>query len=302
MSDSTETISGSMPEFVVEACEHINQRDAIGARGNFRGVLQDAPRTSTTVVNVLSQQLIYQLQLILPNVFVSFDDLQVDLWDAAFPYLQLQAKHALQKAIIDRGISMQVNSAYRTIAQQMLLYNDRFNNPNPVAPPGLSNHQTGLAIDIEDPVGWEPYLMRYGWYPLPGDPPHFDYGGHGIIDIRSKSILAFQQLWNKNNPHDKISEDGEFAPQTEAALNRSPAQGFATAPWDTQPRLLRLTKPRMQGSDVVQLQEALKKAGITVNVDGEFGTATDKAVKEFQVNKMLKVDGIVGAKTREFLV
>lgn len=301
MDDSIETMSNSMPEFVLEACEHINQRDAIESRGSFHGLLQDAPITSTAVVNALSQQLIYQLQLILPNVFVSFDDLKVDLWDAAFPYLQSPAKHALQKAINDRGIPMQVNSAYRTIAQQMLLYNNRFNNPNPVAPPGASNHQTGLAIDIEDPRGWEPYLMRYGWNPLPGDPPHFDYEGSGTIDIRSKSILAFQQLWNKNHPNETIDEDGAFGPQTETALNRSPAQGFAKAPWDTQPRLLRLTQPRMEGSDVVKLQEALKKAGIAVSVDGEFGPGTDKAVKEFQTKKKLTADGMVGAKTREFL-
>lgn len=301
MSDPTRPIANAIPEFVVEACEYINQRDAAELRGSFRGLLRDAPMTSTAVVNALSQQLIYQMQLILPNSFVSFDDLNVDLWNAAFPYLQAQAKQALQKAIDDRGVPMQINSAYRTIAQQMLLYNDRLNNPNPVAPPGQSNHQTGLAIDIEDPRGWEPYLMRYGWYPLPGDPPHFDYGGSGTIDIRNQSILAFQQLWNKNNPDHKISEDGAFGPQTEAALNQSPAHGFDKAPWDTQPRILRLTHPHLEGSDVVKLQEALKQAGIAIEVDGEFGPATDKAVKAFQIKKTLKVDGIVGAKTRESL-
>jgi len=301
MSDSTGTEPNSMPELIVEACEDINQRDATASRGSFHGLLKDAPMTSTAVVNALSQQLIYQLQLILPNAFISFDDLKVDLLDAAFPYLQPQAKQALQKAINDRGIVMQVNSAYRTIAQQMILYNDRFNNPNPVAPPGRSNHQTGLAIDIEDPRGWEPYLMKYGWNPLAGDPPHFNYEGGGTIDIRSKSILAFQQLWNQNNPSNKIDEDGGFGPQTEAALNQSPAQGFAKAPWDGKPRLLRLTQPRMEGSDVIKLQEALKKAGITVGVDGEFGPGTDKAVKEFQAKKTLPADGIVGAKTLGFL-
>jgi N-acetylmuramoyl-L-alanine amidase len=302
MSDEMGNIVDSMPEFVIEACEQINQQDAIESRGSFNGLLQDAPMASTAVVNALSQQLIYQLQLILPNAFVSFDDLKVDLQNAAFPYLQSQAKQALQKAISDRGIPMKINSAYRTIAQQMLLYNDRANNSNPVAPPGRSNHQTGLAIDIEDPRGWEPALKRYGWNPLAGDPPHFNYEDGSTIDIRSKSILAFQQLWNLNNPNDKIGEDGSFGPKTEAALNRSPAQGFPKAPWDDKPRTLRLTQPRMEGSDVVKLQEALKKVGITVGVDGEFGTGTDKAVKEFQTKKMLTADGIVGAKTRELLV
>jgi N-acetylmuramoyl-L-alanine amidase len=301
MSSSSETALNSVTGFVIEACEHINQRNTSESRENFHGLLQDAPMGSTAVVNVLSQQLIYQLQLILPNAFVSFDELEVDLLDTSFPYLQPQAKQALRKAIADRGLPMQVNSAYRTIAQQMLLYNDRANHSNPVAPPGYSHHQTGLAIDIEDPKGWEPYLMRYGWYPLPGNPSHFDYEGNGTIDIRSKSILAFQQLWNNNHPNDKISEDGEFGPQTEASLNRSPAQGFTKAPWDRQPRLLRLTQPCMRGSDVVKLQAALKEAEVTIEIDGEFGPATDQAVKEFQARKMLKADGVVGAKTREFL-
>jgi len=181
----------------------------------------------------------------------------------------------------------------------MLLYNDRFNNGNPVAPPGTSNHQTGLAIDIEDPRGWEPYLMKYGWNPLPGDDPHFDYQGAGATDMRSNSILAFQQLWNKNNPSEKIGEDGRYAEggESEGALNRSPANGFAKAPWDDKPRILKLSQPRMEGSDVERLQAALKKAGITVGVDGEFGLGTDKAVKEFQQQKSLTADGIVGPKT-----
>jgi N-acetylmuramoyl-L-alanine amidase len=297
MTDSSDILFNQ--PVIVEACAEFVQRDLLGVKGSFSGLLQDAPMSSTAVVNGLSQQLIYQLQLIIPDAFVSFDDLNVDLLDAAFPYVQTPAKQALQKAIQDRGQTMQVNSAYRTIAQQMLLYNDRFNNPNPVAPPGTSNHQTGLAIDIEDARGWDVYLMQYGWEPLPGDPPHFDYIGDGTIDIRSQSILAFQQLWNQNHPDEMISEDGGFGSQTEDALNRTPAPGFPKAPWDNKPRTLRLTIPRMEGSDVLKLQEGLKKAGIAVGTDGEFGPATDKAVKEFQKKKDFKVDGIVGPKTRE---
>jgi len=299
MTDSSDLLFNQ--PVIVEACEEFVQRDMLGVRASFAGLLQDAPMFSTAVVNGLSQQLIYQLQLMMPDAFVSFDDLNVDLQDAAFPYVQPSAKQALQRAIQDRGQTMQVNSAYRTIAQQMLLYNDRFNNPNPVAPPGASNHQTGLAIDIEDAIGWEPYLMQYGWNPLPGDPPHFDYQGGGTIDLRSQSILAFQQLWNQNHPNERISEDGGFGPQTEDALNRSPAPGFPKAPWDDKPRTLRLAIPRMEGSDVLKLQEGLKKAGIVVGTDGEFGPATDKAVKEFQQKKGLIADGIVGPKTRELI-
>jgi peptidoglycan hydrolase-like protein with peptidoglycan-binding domain len=57
----------------------------------------------------------------------------------------------------------------------------------------------------------------------------------------------------------------------------------------------------MQGEDVRQLQEALKKAGIAVKVDGVFGADTDKLVKQFQQQKKLEADGIVGAGTRKVL-
>ena len=298
---SNVTADLTQTELVLESCSNLNELEASGTRASFNGFLKDAPASSTAVVNGLSQQLIYQLQLIMPDAFVGFDDLNVDLADAAFPYLQLQAKQALQQAIADRGSKMQVNSAYRTLAQQMLLYNDRHNNANPVAPPGRSNHQTGLAIDIEDPRGWEPFLMRHGWNPLPGDEPHFNYEGSGVSDIRSKSILAFQQLWNKNHPDQKLDEDGGFGAQTEEALNRTLASGFPTAPWDTTPRVLRLCQPRMEGSDVVKLQQAIQKAGLDVGVDGEFGLGTDKAVKAFQQKHNLAADGIVGAKTRELM-
>jgi chitosanase len=67
------------------------------------------------------------------------------------------------------------------------------------------------------------------------------------------------------------------------------------------PRSLRLQQPFMQGKDVVELQKALVKVGFQMAVDGIFGPATDKAVKQFQKDKDLIVDGIVGTQTRELL-
>src|SRR6185503_17636884 len=50
----------------------------------------------------------------------------------------------------------------------------------------------------------------------------------GSADIRGKDTLAFQRLWNRNHPTDKIAEDGAYGPQTEARLRQSPATGFTT--------------------------------------------------------------------------
>jgi N-acetylmuramoyl-L-alanine amidase len=283
-------------EFIVEACIEDHRRNKTATRASFNGLIQEAPgNVSTSIVNALSQQLIYQMQLLEPGKFLSFEDLNVDLDSAAFPYVQASAKDALEKAIANRGQIMQVNSSYRTVAQQMLLYNDRFNNPNPVAAPGTSNHQTGLAIDIEDPLGWEPYLMEQDWQPLGGDPPHFDYMGDDVVDFRSTAILAFQKLWNLNNPSSPIDEDGCFGPGTESALLQTPATGFVKAPWADNPRPLRLSTPRMEGADVFALQERLKAAGFEISPDGELGAKTAAAIQEFQKKRGLEVTGIATA-------
>ena len=62
-------------------------------------------------------------------------------------------------------------------------------------------------------------------------------------------------------------------------------------------------KPGSKGDDVKELQDALKAAGINCGTsDGDFGPATGKAVKKLQSMKTgLKIDGIYGNKTRDFL-
>ena len=67
------------------------------------------------------------------------------------------------------------------------------------------------------------------------------------------------------------------------------------------PGTLKLTDPLMQGEDVRQVQEALKTAGINLEPDGIFGNDTEKAVGQFQQQKGLMADGVVGAQTRKEL-
>lgn len=52
-----------------------------------------------------------------------------------------------------------------------------------------------------------------------------------------------------------------------------------------------------RGQDVTKLQQALKDRGYNVNVDGIYGSQTKNAVKEFQRDNGLTVDGIAGTKT-----
>lgn len=67
------------------------------------------------------------------------------------------------------------------------------------------------------------------------------------------------------------------------------------------PSGLRLKRHFMQGEDVRKVQEALKQAGIAVEVDDIYGSDTEAAVKEFQKKVGLKPDGIVGPVTRSEL-
>lgn len=62
-------------------------------------------------------------------------------------------------------------------------------------------------------------------------------------------------------------------------------------------RELRYTRQMMRGDDVKALQRLLQNAGLRLTADGIFGKRTRDAVKSFQREKSLRVDGIAGEKT-----
>lgn len=82
-------------------------------------------------------------------------------------------------------------------------------------------------------------------------------------------------------------------------------RAYRNYPWD---KVLRYTggqtsritttvKRGMTGGAVTVLQQMLVKLGYSIAVDGDFGPATEKAVKGFQTVHGLEVDGIVGKMT-----
>ena len=78
---------------------------------------------------------------------------------------------------------------------------------------------------------WKARLTAQGFRWLgSSDAVHFDYQGSGAVDLRPLAVKAFQRLWNRNNPGDRIAEDGAYGPQTGARIDRSPAAGFAIGP------------------------------------------------------------------------
>jgi hypothetical protein len=84
---------------------------------------------------------------------------------------------------------------------------------------------------------------------------------------------------------------------TPAHYEQHPLQFPATDP-ETDPeiprRMLRLTTPYMRGEDVREVQAALARAGYRITADGVFGPHTRRTVIQFQRDKGLMVDGIVG--------
>lgn len=185
-------------------------------------------RCSTTAVFGLSEQLIEELECLRPGLMSRIDRPGITLGAAAFPYLQTPAANALARAAQRGGGGMFITSGLRTLPQQYLLW--RWGQTGRcgigiAAAPGLSNHQSGLAVDISPYSAWRSPMAAegYRWFGS-ADPVHFDF--QGGIDIRSLSTLAFQRLWNRNNPRDRIGEDGSYGPATAARLARAPGAGF----------------------------------------------------------------------------
>jgi hypothetical protein len=87
----------------------------------------------------------------------------------------LRAAVARAEQLVGRRIP--VTSGRRSMAEQAALWANRFRNPFPVAPPGRSKHEHGLAIDV--PASFLPTLLPVArsaglCRPYPNDPVHFE--------------------------------------------------------------------------------------------------------------------------------
>jgi len=186
---------------------------------------------TTSVVKGLSTQLIDEIQCLRPGTFASIEGLPgFELGAAVFPWLQTPARDALVAVQRERGVTLAINSALRTLPQQLLLY--RWYEAGRcgiglAAAPGNSNHESALAVDVQDNAAWRDAMAAHDFVWLgSSDPVHFDYEGEGRIDIGGLSVLAFQRLWNRNHPEDRIDEDGDYGPATEERLTKAPVGGF----------------------------------------------------------------------------
>jgi hypothetical protein len=205
---------------------------------HYSSVQQAASESCTTgSVDGLSRQIIEQARCIKPNAFVPLPSRpNLVLADHVYPYLEADARNHLLKALDSRTTSkMTINSVLRTVAQQYLVWRWAAGKRCGVqlaTAPGESNHEIGIALDVAEAGTWRPLLeaQDFKWLGT-SDRVHFDYkGGSDTPSHTATDVLAFQTLWNRNHPTDKIATTGHYSPETEARLKKAPPDGFALGP------------------------------------------------------------------------
>jgi Synergist-CTERM protein sorting domain-containing protein len=211
----------------VDGAPELSETDQAATVGDYQ-----SGGCSTAVVIGLSKQIAQEAGCANPNSFVKFDAVGGISFtsNAVLPYLVKGARDDLK--LVAASAPVQINSALRTIAQQYLLYRWYQNGQcgiTAAATVGHSNHEGGRAVDLANWSSRVGSMSARGWaHDVPGDSVHFDHTSSP--DDRGQDTKAFQNLWNRNHPNDKIATDGAYGPQTEARLKQSPATGFAIGP------------------------------------------------------------------------
>lgn len=211
------------------------------------------------------------------------------------PYLQPKAYQALVRAVEDRGIKLHINSCLRTPMQQYMLrlqFEKRICGIRAASRPPLSNHNSALAIDIKDSVGWRPFLKKQNWKWIGNfDSMHYDFVGGGE-NLGSLQVRVFQELWNEFNPTEKIEVDGIWGDIVASKVRKSPAQGFGQLPVLSKGLL-----SKEVGELQLLLRQALGWSSDQLSADQHFGSETFKAVVQFQEENGLKANGRVDSET-----
>lgn len=111
--------------------------------------------------------------------------------------------------------------------------------------------------------------------------------GSGIIPhLRRKDWSAVARIYNGPN-----YAKGKYHIKLKKAYDRQAGASEA------KPTSAYMLRSGSKGQDVRDLQMVLRSAGYNVKVDGDFGPATERAVRDFQFAHKLEADGVAGPKT-----
>ncbi|WP_425203576.1 peptidoglycan-binding protein [Priestia megaterium] len=208
---------------------------------------------------------------------------------------QLEGVHAtvagkaieLVKKAYDKGIAIAVTQGYRSIEYQNGLYAQGRTKPGKKvtnAKGGSSYHNFGLAFDF--------CVFDDNKQPC-WDGKEYDIVGQMGKDLGLEWGGNFKSI--KDKPHFQITFGFTLA---QLRAGKRPA-GSATV---STPKQSNLLENGASGSAVKELQEKLIKLGYELGkIDSQFGKLTDKAVRKFQKDNKLGVDGIAGTKTLAML-
>jgi len=215
------------------------------ADGDGTGAKPPAPRRFATVhdaakgscttesIAALSKQIIDEARCINPNAVVPLPARpNLVTGPHVFPYLHVEARNRLLKVLdAHKKTTLKVNSALRTVAQQYLVWRWSATKSCGVelaTRPGDSSHELGLALDIADHQAWRSALEaeNFRWLGA-SDRVHFDYRPATPARGPMTDVLAFQRLWNRNHPSERVREDGIYSAATEDKLKEAPPSGFA---------------------------------------------------------------------------
>jgi hypothetical protein len=154
-----------------------------------------AQSCSTTAVKGLATQLVEEIQCLRPGTMTRIDNIEgLNLGEAVFPYLQTPAAEALTTAQKVRDVPIAINSGLRTLPQQFLLYRWYKTGRCGIglaATPGTSNHESAIAVDVQDNAAWRSALQGKGFRWLgSSDPVHYDFTGKGAVESSAQAATA----------------------------------------------------------------------------------------------------------------
>ena len=127
-----------------------------------------------------------------------------------------------------------------------------------------------------------------------------------IADPRVKYVIFARQIWKARTgqwePYVRKPGQKSYNPHdhhVHISIQPEAIDDISSWPWPTTsaPSVKPVLKTGSSGQDVRVLQDQLRARGADVSTDGNFGPKTEAAVRRFQEQQGLTVDGIVNAAT-----
>jgi hypothetical protein len=170
----------------------------------------------------------------------------------------------------------------------------------PLAAPGTSQHNSGLAVDVHTASGERLKWMvdncvkfGFSWEVVPEEPWHIRYTEGDNTPEAVKQWMAANNIAGKAAAPTASAEPAEQKPATAPAVQNTVDTVRRGKEFAASNPVLKLGS---SGPAVRTLQTLLNKFGYKTSIDGNFGPKTEEAVKAYQKAVGFAEDGIVANK------